>query len=310
MDTRPIHQLVRRPESGHDDLAGRIAHAVPEDGTARPLDGLMLRRASTPTEMGHGTSYPSLCVIAQGSKEIRVGNRRHRYDPAHYLIVSSTLPIATRVLEASVERPFLGFVLSLDPALVGSVMVEAGRPEPRSDFTVTAIDVSPLDSDLLDAVVRLVRLLDTPADAAVLGPLIKWEIVYRLLSGGQGDRIAQRGRRNRRPGPAPDRSQRPGHQFPVRAQRVRPRADGHLPPGIGQRWAATPAHRIPARSRRWASRRRTDRSRPGLTPVHKPIASGYNMLRDSDKRGAIQRVRSRSRQAMIVCPGLRWVQID
>lgn len=175
--------------SSRQELAERIARAIPHDGTADPLEGLMVRRSSSPTEMGHGTSYPSFCVIAQGSKEIHLGERHCRYDPANYLVVSAALPIATRIVEASEEHPFLGFVLRLDPTLVGSVMVEAGRPAPRSQASVTAIDVSPLDIELLDAVVRLVRLLDTPTDAHVLAPLIKREIVYRLLAGAQGDRL-------------------------------------------------------------------------------------------------------------------------
>lgn len=176
-------------QTSRDELAERIARAVPHDGTARPLDGLMLRRASAPTEMGHGTSSPSFCVIAQGSKEIRLGDRRYRYDPAHYLVSSAVLPIGTRVVEASDAGPYLGFVLTLNPALVGSVMVETRHPAPRGQTSTTAIDVSPLDSDLLDAVVRLVRLLDSPAEAGFLTPLIKREIVYRLLSGAQDDRV-------------------------------------------------------------------------------------------------------------------------
>ncbi len=191
-DSVTSHQATReddRNRVSRNELAERIARIVPGDGTADPLHGLLLRRASSPTEMGHGTSSPSFCVIAQGSKEIRLGDRHYRYDPAHYLVASSALPIATRVIEASAARPYLGFVLRLDPALVGSVMVETGNPTPRSDAAITAIDVSPLDVDLLDAVVRLVRLLDAPADARVLAPLIKREIIYRLLSGVQGDRV-------------------------------------------------------------------------------------------------------------------------
>ncbi len=49
--------------------------------------------------------------------------------------------------------------------------------------------MSPVDADLLDAAVRLVRLLDAPADARVLGPLVRREIVYRLLMGAQGGRL-------------------------------------------------------------------------------------------------------------------------
>ena len=92
----------------------------------------MLRRASAPTELGHGVSSPSFCVIAQGSKEVLLGDRRYRYDPAHYLIATAALPVASRIIEASPERPYLSFLLRLDPALVGSVMVEAGHARAAS----------------------------------------------------------------------------------------------------------------------------------------------------------------------------------
>jgi AraC-like DNA-binding protein len=130
-------------------------------------------------------------VLAQGAKELRLGDARFRYDPEHYLIATAELPIASRIVDASPERPYLGLVLRLEPSLVGSVMIEAGRPTPRGASALQAIDVSPLDADLLDAVVRLVRLLAAPADARVLGPLVMREIVYRLLIGEQGDRLRQ-----------------------------------------------------------------------------------------------------------------------
>jgi AraC-like DNA-binding protein len=180
---------VPRAQASCEELIERLARAVPEDGTAEPLVGLRLRRASSPTELGHGVSDPALCVIAQGSKEIVLGDHRYRYDPAHYLIATAELPIASQITEASKEHPYLGLVLTLDPTLVGSVMVEAGHPAPRSHAAMKAIDVSPLDAGLLDAVVRLVRLLDSPTDAHFLAPLVKREIVYRLLTGEQGGRV-------------------------------------------------------------------------------------------------------------------------
>src|SRR5829696_7801746 len=190
--------LMNRPQSEHeahrvqasrDELVERIARAVREDGTAETLGGLRLRRASSPTELGHGVSYPALCVIAQGSKEILLGDNRYRYDPAHYLNTTAALPITSRITEAEEERPYLGLVLRLDPALVGSVMVEASHPAPRGHAAVKAIDVSPLDAGLLDAVVRLVRLQDFPTEARFLAPLVTREIVYRLLMGEQGSRL-------------------------------------------------------------------------------------------------------------------------
>ncbi|MCC6628876.1 MAG: AraC family transcriptional regulator [Chloroflexi bacterium] len=187
---RPVLAEAHGARAGHDELVERIARAVRDDGTATPLDGLKLHRAAAPTELGHGVTSPVFCVIAQGSKEVLLGERRYRYDPDHYLIATAALPIAGRITEASPERPYLGLVLRLDPALVSSVMVEAGHP-PRGQAAVPAIDVSPLNAGLLDAVLRLVRLLDAPADAPFLAPLITREIVYRLLRGEQGDRLGQ-----------------------------------------------------------------------------------------------------------------------
>jgi AraC-like DNA-binding protein len=177
-----------RVEASRAELAERLDRVVSSDGANEMMDGVRLRRASSPTELGHGVSFPSFCVIAQGSKEVLLGDRRYRYDPANYLIATATLPIATRVVEASPERPYLGVVLRLDPTLVASVLVEVGNPLPRVQ-PATALDVSPLDVGLLDAVVRLVRLLDDPGEARFLGALVQREIVYRLLTGEQGGRL-------------------------------------------------------------------------------------------------------------------------
>lgn len=186
---RQSEREMQRAQTSHEELVEHIARAMCDDGTVEPLAGLQLRRASSPTELGHGVSYPSFCVIAQGSKEVLLGDTRYRYNPAHYLIATVALPIASRVAEASPERPYLGLVLKLDPTLVGSVLVEAGHLAPQRHSATTAIDVSALDAGLLDAVVRLVRLLNSPTEARFLAPLITREIVYRLLMGEQRSRL-------------------------------------------------------------------------------------------------------------------------
>jgi AraC-like DNA-binding protein len=130
-------------------------------------------------------------VIAQGSKEIFLGDDRYQYDPMHYLLATAELPIVSQIIEASPERPFLSLCVKLDAALASSVMVDAGHVPLRTHADVRAINVSPLEAGLLDAVVRLVRLLDTPAEAPFLKPLITREIIYRLLKGEQSDRLCQ-----------------------------------------------------------------------------------------------------------------------
>jgi AraC-like DNA-binding protein len=190
-DNEQSARVAQRVQSSREELVERLTRAIRDDGTVEPLPGLRLRRASVPTGLGHGVSFPSLCVIAQGSKELLLGDSLYRYNPAQYLISTAALPIASRVVEASPERPYLGIVLKLDSTLVGSVLVEAGHHAPRNATAVTAIDVSPLDASLLDAVVRLIRLLDSPAEVRFLAPLVMREIVYRLMLGAQGGRLHQ-----------------------------------------------------------------------------------------------------------------------
>jgi AraC-like DNA-binding protein len=187
-DERPEREK-RQVEAHRAELVERLARAARVDGMAEPLPGLHIHRVSMPTEPVHGVSVPAFCVIAQGAKEIYLGEDYYRYDPAHYLLTTVELPIVIQIGNASKERPYLGLRLDLDPALVGSVMVEAGLPPPRGQAGAKAIDVSPLDAGLLDAVVRLVRLVESPTEARILMPLIKREIVYRLLVGAQSNRL-------------------------------------------------------------------------------------------------------------------------
>jgi AraC-like DNA-binding protein len=189
MNHQQAEREAQQMHAHREELVERIARAISEDGTVQPLKGLHLNCLSSPTEPVYGVSAPAFCVIAQGSKEVLLGDNHYRYDPAHYLIATVELPTVSQVLEASTERPYLSLRLELDPTLVGSVMVEAGHSAPPGRADVRAIAVSPLDAGLLDAVVRLVRLLDCPADPRVLLPLIRREIIYRLLMGEQGARL-------------------------------------------------------------------------------------------------------------------------
>src|SRR5438093_7667454 len=105
MTRRPTQRGAGRLEVHREELAERIARAVREDGTVQPLKGLHVSRLSLPEEPIHSVLEPSVCVIAQGSKEILLGNGRYRYDPLHYLLCTIDLPRVSQVLEASKERP-------------------------------------------------------------------------------------------------------------------------------------------------------------------------------------------------------------
>src|SRR6266700_7593722 len=104
---KPAEREAQRVQAHREELVERIARAMREDGTAQPLQGLHLARSSLPLERVHSVMEPSVCVIAQGSKEVLLGESRYRYDPSHYLLASVALPHVSRVLEASKERPYL-----------------------------------------------------------------------------------------------------------------------------------------------------------------------------------------------------------
>jgi AraC-like DNA-binding protein len=189
IDQRPPEHEVVLLQASREELVERIGRTIRQDGSAQPLPGLHLFRHSMPLEQVYSLVEPSVCVVAQGSKEFLLGESRYRYDPFHYLLVTVDLPYVGQILEASKEHPFLCLRLDLAPTLVGEILVEAGHVSPRTHADVRAITVSPVDGSLLDAMVRVARLLDAPDEARVLLPLVTREIIYRLLKGEQGDRL-------------------------------------------------------------------------------------------------------------------------
>lgn len=173
-----------------DEMADVIKrHAVADGMHASAIPRLSLVRSSTPTEAVPAVYKPSLCIIAQGRKQVELGGRSYRYDPAKYLAVSVDLPLVGSILEASPARPYLCLVLDIDLATLSDLMLR--RPSDHVDAVPAgpALGVSEVEPGLLDAALRLARLLDTPGDAAALAPLAEQEILYRLLSGAQAPMI-------------------------------------------------------------------------------------------------------------------------
>jgi AraC-like DNA-binding protein len=189
MNRREAKREAQRLQSNREELLERMARILPEDGSFEAFGGLFLGRSSKPIESVHSLHRPAFCFVVQGGKRVLLGEEVFWYDPGHYLVFTVDLPVVFQVEEASEERPYFGLRLNLDPSLVASVMMESGFETKKGDAGAKAIGVSPVDADLLDAVVRLTRLLDTPGGRKILAPLITREIVYRLLAGGEGARL-------------------------------------------------------------------------------------------------------------------------
>lgn len=167
------------------ELAAIIARHTQEPGMfASNVPRLSLIRGHAPTEPVPAVYEASLCLIAQGSKRVSLGDHSVVYDAAHYLVVSVDLPLVGHVLEASPERPYLCCKVDLDMAALADLVVAQGGPGAQGGLS--ALAAYPSDPGLLDAACRLVALLDTPGDIAMLAPLIEREILYRLLAGPHG----------------------------------------------------------------------------------------------------------------------------
>lgn len=146
------------------------------------IRGLTFYRAEAPIERVRTNYWPALCVLAQGIKQVVVGERIYQYDPLNYLVVTVGLPVTARIVKASPKQPLLGLTIDLNPAHIGELLLEMPDDKTRSGQPA-ALAVSEISDQLLDAVTRLVHLLDDPDDAAVLAPLFEREILYRLLRG-------------------------------------------------------------------------------------------------------------------------------
>lgn len=182
------------------ELRSLIDRRAP-DGTSEPLPGVFLSRERQPGTPEASTTGTTFALIVQGSKELRLGDQTVAYGPGEYLVTSIDLPVIGRYTEASEARPALGFGMTLTAAAIADVLsagraAQAGRRSRapvRSDPAAPALVTSRAPAELRDAVGRLVRLLDRPADLAVLGPMVRREILWLLVTGPQGDAVRQLG---------------------------------------------------------------------------------------------------------------------
>jgi AraC-like DNA-binding protein len=152
---------------------------------------LSLYRWETPSEPVSYLHGPSVCLIAQGAKQVMLGDELYEYDANHLLITSVGMPVIAQVTEASQEHPYLGLTLQLNLHLMAQLITDNALPLPLARESGRGMAVSEVATPLLDAFVRLLDLLDEPADIPMLSPLVQREIHYRLLVGDQGLRLRQ-----------------------------------------------------------------------------------------------------------------------
>ena len=161
-----------------------INRHAPGDGThASAIPGLCLLRSAVPTMPMPVVYEPTFCVIAQGRKQVMLGNNIYVYDPANYLLASVDLPVVGSVIEATPTEPYLSFSLALDTTELADLALRFPASENDRKISATGMSLNPITPNLLEVTTRLLGLLDAPADIAALAPLFTREILYRLLTG-------------------------------------------------------------------------------------------------------------------------------
>ncbi len=164
-------------------------YAVKEGITETEWPGLVLGRSSQPVPRFPLLYVPCICVVAQGRKHVYVADDPIVYDPLHYLVVALPMPLEAEIVVASPKEPFLALALEIDVSMVGKLLLEMAEEELQPETMISptpAIYASPMNDDLLEAVVRLLRALEAPADRRILGPGAVREILYHILRGEQG----------------------------------------------------------------------------------------------------------------------------
>lgn len=189
MNTEPSENSNPSPVSVRNSLAPLIErYAVEEGVTETKYPGLILGRFNRPVPRYPLVYSPSICVVAQGRKQVYSANERVVYDPLHYLVVALPLPLEAEVVIASPKRPFLALALEIDMSMIGKLLLEMAEEEQLEEDNRSgkAIYTSNMNNDLLNAVERLLRALENPVTLRILGPGAVWEILYHVLKGEQG----------------------------------------------------------------------------------------------------------------------------
>ncbi|NOV00662.1 AraC family transcriptional regulator [Paenibacillus planticolens] len=183
--TEPINNL-------QDELAKLIDRYSGQEGVNETaIPSLFFIRRSNVTGPKHSVYKPSLCIIVQGAKEVWLAQERFRYSPADYLVASVDLPVTGQVIEASSDVPYLALNLVFTPSQILEVLRDSEIRSGKKENAKRAMFVSPIELSMLDAVIRLARLLDSPKDIPVLAPLFTKEILYWVLQGQHGGTLEQ-----------------------------------------------------------------------------------------------------------------------
>lgn len=166
-----------------------------QSGAPTVMPRLIIRSADAPKGPVPALFEPKFYLLLQGAKRMTFGGATHSFGPGTCAVAAVGLPFISQVTEASVREPYLGVELRLDAGIVTSLLLNMSD---HAEQPAPSISIEPVDASIVEPLERLIRLLDTPGDLAILGPQIERELYYRILQGPMGGTLRQIGRGNTR----------------------------------------------------------------------------------------------------------------
>jgi AraC-like DNA-binding protein len=173
------------------ELTERITRLAARPTRPVWIDGMTVVVTTSTASGTGGVTQPVMALVAQGGKQTTLADQVFDYRAGQYLIASLELPVTGHITQASPAEPFVAMGLPLRKSVITELLLETGGG--RDDDNSSGIVTADADEELLDAVVRLLRLLDRPADFAVLGPGVEREIHWRLMNGPRGAAVRRIG---------------------------------------------------------------------------------------------------------------------
>ena len=179
--TWPQHACMDNQLNELRSLAATAENRRTETGIPR----VAMVQGEIPEHMLAAVYDPMINVILQGSKSMTVGDRTLRYDPATYFVMSIELPAVGSVHPAESGEPYLAVSLTLDPVVLSTLFSDLPKPASRIESN-PGFSVASMTSDLMNAWVRMLKLMGDPDAIAALAPVYEREIIFRVLQGPHG----------------------------------------------------------------------------------------------------------------------------
>ena len=176
---------LTRQATEHFDKRGDTPQSI-----VTPMPGLTLLQSSETTELEATIYDPVICLILRGEKETTAGGRTIRFGAGESLIVSHSLPVVSRITQATQKAPYLAIILSIDLSILRALYHEMDSV-PDSDRQATAMNADKAGDDIIDALSRYLALSGQSVEKKVMGPLVLKEIHFRLLMAPHGAMLRQ-----------------------------------------------------------------------------------------------------------------------